>query len=92
MQLRSGYFRRILWPNTLPSTSEGIQLVPNLGQPVTQTAIRGRRGGRARVESMHKSYMDAYGNKVAEDAVFKSPYVVIIFDEAPRYQEVRSKQ
>jgi len=28
-----------------PPTSEGIHLVPNLGQPVTQTAIRGRRGG-----------------------------------------------
>jgi len=26
-------------------TSEGIQLMPNLGQPVTQTTIRGRRGG-----------------------------------------------
>jgi len=33
--------------------------------------------GRARVEgvaaSIHESYMDAHGNKVAEDAVFKSP-------------------
>ena len=28
-----------------PPTFEGIHLVPNLGQPVTQTAIRGRRGG-----------------------------------------------
>ena len=28
-----------------PPTSEGIHLVPNLGQPITQTAIRGRRGG-----------------------------------------------
>ena len=28
-----------------PPTSEGIHLVPNLGQPVTQTAIRGRREG-----------------------------------------------
>ena len=28
-----------------PPKSEGIQLVPNLGQPVTQTAIRGRCGG-----------------------------------------------
>jgi len=43
--------------------------------------------GRARVEgvavSIHESYMDAHGSKVAEDAVFKSPCVVIIFDEAP---------
>jgi len=35
--------------------------------------------------------MDAHGNKVAKDAVFKSPCVVIIFDEAPRYREVQSK-
>ena len=51
--------------------------------------------GRARIEgvaaSIHESYMDAHGNKVAEDAVFKSPCVVIIFDEAPRYTEVQSK-
>jgi len=50
---------------------------------------------RARIEGMaasiHESYMDAHGNKVAEDAVFKSPCVVIIFDEAPRYREVQSK-
>ena len=43
--------------------------------------------GRARIEgvaaSIHESYMDAHGNKVAEDAVFKTPGVVIIFDEAP---------
>jgi len=51
--------------------------------------------GRARIEgvaaSIHESYMDAHGNKVAEDAVFKSPCVVIIFDKAPRYREVQSK-
>jgi len=51
--------------------------------------------GRARIEgvaaSIHESYMDAHGNKVAEDAVFKSPCVVIIFNEAPRYREVQSK-
>ena len=51
--------------------------------------------GRARIEgvaaSIHESYMDAHGNKVAEDAVFKSPCVVIIFDEAPRYRQVQSK-
>ena len=51
--------------------------------------------GRARIEgvaaSIHESYMDAHGNKIAEDAVFKSPCVVIIFDEAPRYREVQSK-
>jgi len=35
--------------------------------------------------------MDGHGNKVAEDAVFKTPSVVIIFDEAPRYREVQSK-
>jgi len=38
--------------------------------------------GRTRVEgvaaSIHESCMDAHGNKVAEDAVFKSPCVVII--------------
>ena len=42
--------------------------------------------GRARIEgvavSIHENYMDAHGNKVAEDAVFKSPCVVVIFDEA----------
>jgi len=51
--------------------------------------------GPARIEgvaaSIHESYMDARGNKVAEDAVFKTPCVVIIFDEAPRYREVQSK-
>jgi len=51
--------------------------------------------GRARIEgvaaSIQKSYMDAHGNKVAEDAVFKTLCVVIIFDEAPRYWEVQSK-
>ena len=51
--------------------------------------------GRARIEgvaaSIHERYMDARGNKVAEDAVFESPCVVIIFDEPPRYQEVQSK-
>ena len=44
--------------------------------------------GRARIEdvaaSIHESYMDAHGNTVAEDAVFKTPCVVIIFEEAPR--------
>jgi len=35
--------------------------------------------------SIHESYVDAHGNKVAEDAVFKSPGVAIIFDEAPQY-------
>jgi len=42
--------------------------------------------GRARIEgvaaSIHESYVDAHGNKIAEDAVFKSPCVVIIVDEA----------
>jgi len=49
--------------------------------------------GSARIEgvaaSIHESYMDGHGNnlKVAEDAVFKTPCVVIIFDEAPQYRE-----
>ena len=51
--------------------------------------------GCARIEgvaaSIHESYTDGHGNKVAEDAVFTTPCVVIIFDEAPRYREVRSK-
>ena len=51
--------------------------------------------GRVRIEgvaaSIHESYLDAHGNTVAEDAVFKTPCVVIIFDEAPRYREVQSK-
>jgi len=51
--------------------------------------------GRARIEgvaaSIHGSYVDGHGHKVAEDAVFTTPCVVIIFDEAPRYQEVQSK-
>jgi hypothetical protein len=51
--------------------------------------------GRARIEgvaaSIQKSYMDAHGNKVAEDAVFKTLCVVIIFDEAPQYWEVQLK-
>ena len=72
--------------------------MPNLGQSVTQP---GRPPyvadveGRARIEgvaaSIHESYIDAHGNKVAEDAVFKTPCVVIIFDEALRYREVQSK-
>jgi len=45
--------------------------------------------GRARIEgvvaSIHESYMDAHSNKVAEDAVFKSPCVVIICNDAPLY-------
>ena len=51
--------------------------------------------GRAQIEGVvaliYESYMDTHGNKVAEDAVFKTPCVVIIFNEAPRYQEVQSK-
>jgi len=35
--------------------------------------------------------VDGHGHKVAEDAVIKTPCVVIIFDEAPRYREVQSK-
>jgi len=51
--------------------------------------------GRARIEGVavliHESYLDAHSNKVAEDAVFKTPGMVIIFDEVPRYPEVQSK-
>jgi len=51
--------------------------------------------GRARIEgvaaSIHESYLEGHSNKVAEDDVFKTPCVVIIFDEAPRYREVQSK-
>jgi len=51
--------------------------------------------GSARIEGvvalMHEIYMDGHGNKVVEDAVFKTPCVVIIFDEAPRHQKVQSK-
>ena len=51
--------------------------------------------GRTRIEgvaaSIHECYMDDHGNKVAEDAVFKTPCVAIIFDEGPRYREVQSK-
>ena len=51
--------------------------------------------GRARIEgvaaSIHESYVDGHGNKVAEDAVLKTPCVVFIFDEAPRYRDVQSK-
>jgi len=51
--------------------------------------------GCARIEgvlvSIHESYMDGHGNKVEEDAVLTTPCVVIIFNEAPRYQEVQSK-
>jgi len=51
--------------------------------------------GRARIEAVaaliNESYLDAHGNKMAEDAVFKTPCVVIIFDKAPRYREVQSK-
>ena len=51
--------------------------------------------GGARIEgvvaSIHESYVDGHGNKVAENAIFTTPCVVIIFDEAPRYREVQSK-
>ena len=51
--------------------------------------------GRARIEgvaaSIHESYMDGHGNKVAEGAVFTTPCMVIIFNEAPRYRKVQSK-
>jgi len=50
--------------------------------------------GRARIEgvaaSIHECYVDAHGKKVVKDAIFKTPCVVIIFDEAPRYREAQS--
>jgi len=43
--------------------------------------------GRTRIEGVvaliHEIYLDAHCNKVAEDAVFKTPCVVIIFDDPP---------
>ena len=49
--------------------------------------------GRARIEgvatSIHECYADCHGKKVVEDAIFKTPCVVIIFDEAPRYREAQ---
>ena len=52
--------------------------------------------GCARIEgvaaSIHECYMDGHDNKVSEDAAFKTPSVVIIFDEAPQYREVGNKQ
>jgi len=51
--------------------------------------------GCARIEgvvaSIHESYMDTHGNKVAEDAVFKSPCVVIIFESISRQGEQPSR-
>jgi len=49
--------------------------------------------GRARIKGVVASIhdMDCHGNKVAEDAILKTPCVVIIFNEAPRYREVQSK-
>ena len=50
--------------------------------------------GHARIEGVtafiHECYVDVYGNKVAEDAMFKTPFFVIIFDEAHRYRETQS--
>ena len=52
--------------------------------------------GRARIEvvaaSIHESYVDGHGHKVAEDAVFTTPCVVIIFDEPPPYREGQSNE
>jgi len=42
---------------------------------------RGFGRGAAQIAIPHATC--AHGNKVAEDAVFKTPCVVIIFDEAP---------
>ena len=40
---------------------------------------------------IHKCYVEVHGNKVAKDAIFKTPCVIIIFDEAPWYREARSE-
>jgi len=53
--------------------------------------VEGRAWTEGVVASIHESYVDGHGHKVAEDAVFTTPCVVIIFDEAPRYREVQSK-
>jgi len=45
-QVLPPYAGRTAIANRIQSpTSEGIQLVPNLGQPITQAALRGRGGG-----------------------------------------------
>lgn len=40
--------------------------------------------------SIHKCYVDAHGKMVAEDDIFKTPCVLIIFDQATRYREAQS--
>jgi len=50
--------------------------------------------GRARIAGVaaliHECYVEAHGKKVAEDDIFKTPCVLIIFDQAPRYQGAQS--
>jgi len=50
--------------------------------------------GHARIEGVaaliHKCFVYIHGNKVAEDMIFKTPCVDIIFDEGPRYLEDQS--
>ena len=87
--------------------SQGVYIEPKTGVEVrifgfhNQKQEKGQHPrladveGRAQIEgvvaSIHESYMDAHGNKVAEDAVFKICCVVIICDEPPRCREVQSK-
>ena len=60
-------------------------------RPPYVTEVEGRARIQGVVVSIHESYVNGHGNKVAEDAVFTTPCVVIIFDEALRYREVQSK-
>jgi len=53
--------------------------------------VEGRAQMEGGVASIHESYVDGHGHHVAEDAVFTTPCVVIIFDEAPRNREVQTK-
>ena len=86
-RLLEGYFGR---PTQREYTSCRIW-ASQLRRPPYVTDVEGRARTEGVAASIHESYMDAHGNKIAEDAVFKSPCVVIIFDEAPRYREVQSK-
>ena len=52
-------------------------------RPSYVTDVEGHAQIEGVVASIHKCYMDTHGNKVVEDAIFTTPCVVIIFDEAP---------
>ena len=77
--------------------SEGIQLVPDLGQPVTQTAIRGRCGG-ARTDrrcgsidtrKLHGRSRQQGGRRRRLQESLRGDHPK--FDEAPRHRELQSK-